>query len=139
MSLNKNEFFKRAFTQAKESFGDKRKILNTLNTAVEKALYLENANGEVTGLVEKVKLFIIMLRAYFKGEYKEIPWKSISLILAGLIYFVNPLDLVSDFIPVIGYVDDFTVVLWVFKSVEEDVNRFQEHYYGPEISLKNQA
>ena len=137
MNLNKNEFFTRAFSQAKESFGDKKRILNTLNTAVEKALYLENSSGEVTGLVEKVKLFIIMLRAYFKGEYREIPWKSISLILAGLIYFVNPLDLVSDFIPVIGYVDDLTVVLWVFKSVEEDVNRFQDKYYETEISVSD--
>lgn len=137
MNLNKNEFFTRAFAQAKESFGDKKRILNTLNTAVEKALYLENSSGEVTGLVEKVKLFIIMLRAYFKGEYREIPWKSISLILAGLIYFVNPLDLVSDFIPVIGYVDDLTVVLWVFKSVEEDVNRFQDKYYETEISVSD--
>ncbi len=137
MILNKNEFFKKALDQARESLGDKKKILNTLNTAIEKALYLENGNGEVTGLVEKIKLFIIMLRAYFKGEYKEIPWKSISLILAGLIYFVNPLDLISDFIPVIGYVDDFTVILLVFKSVEEDVNRFQQNFYSVKRSSGN--
>jgi len=128
MSEDKNKFFIRAFENAKRMFSSKEKVLETLDTAFKKSIDLENDKGEVSSLTEKVKLFILMIRSYVKGEYREVPFKSILLILAGLIYFINPFDLIGDFIPGIGYIDDIGLILWILKSVEDDVIRFKEDY-----------
>lgn len=128
MSEDKNKFFIRAFENAKRMFSSKEKVLETLDTAFQKSIDLENDKGEISSLTEKVKLFILMIRSYVKGEYREVPFKSILLILAGLIYFINPFDLIGDFIPGIGYIDDIGLILWILKSVEDDVIRFKEDY-----------
>jgi uncharacterized membrane protein YkvA (DUF1232 family) len=128
MSEDKNKYFIRAFENAKRIFSNKKKVLETLDNAFKKSIDLENENGEISSLTEKVKLFILMIQSYVKGEYREIPFKSILLIFTGLIYFINPFDLIGDFIPGIGYIDDIGLILWILKSVEEDVVRFKEHY-----------
>jgi uncharacterized membrane protein YkvA (DUF1232 family) len=134
MSEDKNKFFIRAFENAKRMFSSKEKVLETLDTAFQKSIDLENDKGEVSSLTEKVKLFILMIRSYVKGEYREVPFKSILLIFAGLIYFINPFDLIGDFIPGIGYIDDIALILWILKSVEEDVLRFKEDYLAVDKS-----
>jgi uncharacterized membrane protein YkvA (DUF1232 family) len=40
-----------------------------------------------------------------------------------LAYLVSPLDLVPDFIPVIGYADDVVVVAWALRSVVRRAGR----------------
>ncbi len=115
-------------------FSSKEKVLETLDTAFQKSIDLENDKGEVSSLTEKVKLFILMIRSYVKGEYREVPFQSILLILAGLIYFINPFDLIVDFIPGIGYIDDIGLILWILKSVDEDVLRFKEDYLAVDKS-----
>lgn len=128
MTEDKNKFFIRAFENAKRMFSSKEKVLETLDTAFQKSVDLENNSDEISSLTAKVKLFILMIRSYIKGEYREVPFKSILLIFAGLIYFINPFDLIGDFIPGIGYIDDIGLILWILKSVEEDVIRFKENY-----------
>lgn len=128
MTEKSNTFFIRAMENAKRIFSSKEKVLETLDSAFQKTINLENSEGEVSKLTQKVKLFILMIRSYVKGEYREVPFKSILLIFAALIYFINPFDLIGDFIPGIGYLDDITIILWVLKSVEEDVLRFKEEY-----------
>ena len=44
-------------------------------------------------------------------------WKQIIIVLLAFIYVVSPLDLIPDFIPVIGWLDDLGVLAWVAKQV----------------------
>ena len=122
-------YFNYAMAQARELFSNREKLVNTVDKAFRKVTDIEGEEGEIRGLANKVKIFIRMIRAYIEGEYREVPWKTMLIILAGLIYFLNPFDLVPDFLPGVGYMDDITVVLWVFKSVEEDILKFQDYFY----------
>ena len=124
MSDSKNKFFIRAYQNVREMFSNRETVMETLDRAFKKTIKLEDEEGEVNSLTNKVKLFILMIRSYVKGEYREVPLKSILLIFAGLIYFINPFDLIGDFIPGIGYVDDMSIIYWILRSVEEDVFRF---------------
>ena len=54
------------------------------------------------------------------------PWKSIALIVAGILYFTYPMDLIPDFIPVAGIIDDVALIAWIYKSVQEDIEKFLE-------------
>ena len=47
-------------------------------------------------------------------------------IIAGVIYFVSPIDAIPDFIPVIGFMDDAFVISLVMRGVRKDVENFRE-------------
>lgn len=65
-----------------------------------------------------------MLRSWFNGDYKNISAKSIIAVVAALIYFVNPFDLIPDFIPVIGQIDDILILGYLIKIVNKEIERF---------------
>jgi uncharacterized membrane protein YkvA (DUF1232 family) len=92
-----------------------------MEEASSKADRVKAALGEA---FEIVKTFSRLVVAYLRGEYRDVPWKTIVLIVAALVYFLSPFDLIPDFIPVIGYVDDAAVLVWVAKSIKDDLDRF---------------
>ena len=54
-------------------------------------------------LFNQVKLALEMLKDYRSKVYTGIPWRTIGLITVGLLYFLNPFDVVPDLIPLIRY------------------------------------
>ncbi|HOY40843.1 MAG: DUF1232 domain-containing protein [Chitinophagales bacterium] len=84
--------------------------------------------GESSEVFYKVQDSVIalsrMLSAWMKGDYRNISTKSIIAVVAALIYFVNPLDLIPDFIPVIGQLDDIFVLGYLIKTLNKEIERF---------------
>jgi uncharacterized membrane protein YkvA (DUF1232 family) len=66
-----------------------------------------------------------MLKAWSSGRYKDVPKKTLLLSTAALVYFLSPIDLIPDFIPVVGVLDDVTVVMLVLSAIGQDLERFQ--------------
>jgi uncharacterized membrane protein YkvA (DUF1232 family) len=80
--------------------------------------------ASLPGLVGQVRVGFSMVRDYVKGDYRKLPWWTIASIAGSLAYFLAPIDLVPDFIPLLGYIDDATVVAAVFASLREDIRRY---------------
>lgn len=84
--------------------------------------------GEATESFYKTQDSIIaltrMVRSWAKGDYRNISTQSIIAVVAALIYFVNPLDLIPDFIPVIGQIDDILIIGYLIKTVNKEIERF---------------
>lgn len=70
------------------------------------------------------KLMISMLNDYRKGEYRNVPWFTIGAVAFTLLYILNPLDLIPDFIPVLGYIDDLTVLTLTLNLVQTDLHNY---------------
>ncbi|MFW5824717.1 MAG: YkvA family protein [Marinobacter sp.] len=71
-----------------------------------------------------VRLMFSLLRDYWNGRYRQIPWKSVAAIAGALFYVLNPLDLIPDFIIGFGLLDDAGVVALCLKLVESDLHRY---------------
>lgn len=82
------------------------------------------AAGTVGQLGDEVKVLLRLVRAYATGEYREVPLESMLLIVAGLGYLVSPLDLVPDFVPGAGALDDLTVIGFVLGIVRRHLDEF---------------
>ena len=84
--------------------------------------------GETTESFYKIQDNVIaltrMVRSWIKGDYKNISTKSIIAVVAALLYFVNPLDLIPDFIPIIGQIDDIFVLGYMIKTLNKEIERF---------------
>lgn len=70
------------------------------------------------------KIMYGMLKDYRKGIYTNVPWFTIASIAFSFLYILNPFDIVPDFIPGIGYVDDFAVISFALKFIESDLHNY---------------
>lgn len=100
---------------------DKQEAASVLDKALRKAAEQE---GRLKRVWAELQTFFRLVRAWTRGAYREVPWKTIVLVLAALIYFLNPLDLIPDVLLGLGYLDDATVIAWVFRSVKRDLDEF---------------
>lgn len=82
--------------------------------------------GPLGRFVKDAKLMLSIVKDYWSGAYREIPWWSIASVVAALIYVVNPFDLIPDVIPVIGQLDDAAVVAACLLMVEQDLHQYGE-------------
>ena len=95
----------------------------TLNRT--KSILQKLKNSKWKPFKEDVLLLIEMLKAYKNKEYSTVPWKSISAITFTLLYIINPFDIVPDFIPFVGYVDDISVLGFCLNLVRSDLEAFK--------------
>ena len=73
-----------------------------------------------------IPVMISMIRSYVRKEYTEIPIGSIISMISALIYFVSPVDIIPDFLPVVGYLDDAAVVAACIKLVKSDIDDYKQ-------------
>ena len=119
-----NKFFQIALGKASKLLGKKGRLLFLL-IQLGKKLRLVNWKA-VNGSQVKEKFATLgrLAKAYALGHYRQVPWKSMISVVAAILYFVSPLDLISDFIPVIGLSDDVGVLLWVYNSMAGEISEF---------------
>jgi uncharacterized membrane protein YkvA (DUF1232 family) len=82
-------------------------------------------NNQLERFTTDVVLFVSLVKDYYQGNYRKVPYKTISAVTVGLLYILNPIDLIPDFIPVIGYIDDALIIAFCLKMVEKDLKKYQ--------------
>ena len=70
------------------------------------------------------KLMFGMLKDYKKGVYTNIPWFTVAAIGLSLLYVLNPFDMLPDFVPGVGYVDDFALFTVVLRFIQTDLHSY---------------
>ncbi len=81
-------------------------------------------SGKLQRFSSDIKLMFSMLRDYWQGNYREVPWKSVAAIAGALVYVMNPMDVIPDLILGFGFIDDAGVVALCLKMVESDLLRY---------------
>jgi len=108
--------------KANEYVKDKKKSLGLLNDALRKANIKRGALGDAW---EKFQLLFGVFKDWINGNYKEMPARSLLMIVLGIVYFVSPIDGVFDYIPFAGLVDDAAVAGFVISQVSVDLERYK--------------
>jgi uncharacterized membrane protein YkvA (DUF1232 family) len=110
----------------------------TLEALLERQRVIEDkvkGSGKLRRFSADIKLMFSMVRDYWQGNYRAVPWKSIAAIAGALLYVMNPLDFIPDFIIGVGFLDDVGVVAVCLKLVESDLHRYAAwKQYKEEIS-----
>jgi len=124
-----NRFFERARQKAEETLRDPEKLREVIDSAVHMASK-PGASSKFSEISDKFQTLVRLVRAYLNREYHIVPWQTLILAVTALVYFVNPFDLVTDFIPLIGFIDDAAVLTAVLASINHDLNNFLEWESG---------
>ncbi len=118
------EALNRTKNRAEEYLHDPDKSKRLLETAVKKADQHKDTHIPQMDFWLQLKAFFRLLKAYIRHEYTVIPWGSIVMITGAIIYFVSPIDLLLDWIPLLGYIDDAAVVVFVIRQIRNDLEKF---------------
>lgn len=102
----------------------------TLRLAASATNLAHQQESPLHGVWKSLMALIRMVRAWAKGSYRDVPWRSLLFATAAVLYFVSPIDAIADFIPVVGYVDDAMVIAWVANAIRKDLDRFEDWESG---------
>jgi uncharacterized membrane protein YkvA (DUF1232 family) len=72
-----------------------------------------------------MKLLFTVTKDYVTGVYTEVPWTTIAGIIGSLIYVLSPIDLVPDFLPFVGLLDDAAVLGLCLKAIDIDLQKYK--------------
>ncbi len=115
----------KSFMDAQKEAESMLKDPNKSKAILEKALKKSSDNKSVfDDIWDDLQALIRMVRAYRKGDYTQISKKSIILVGGALVYLVNPLDIIPDIAPLVGLLDDFTIIGYVINTVRQEVKDF---------------
>lgn len=121
--VKESKTFKKAENTAREYINNPGKLESLFNEASKKAHEKQDQLGVVwTQLLACFRL----IKAYAKGQYRKVPWRSLVMIIASVLYFVWLVDVVPDFIPFLGFLDDAALLGWTIKTFKSDVDEFIE-------------
>ncbi len=113
-----------AHRRAERLASDSEETERLLTRAMSKAQRVRNV-GRVKGFWSDLTTLLRLVRARISGRYTELPWRALVSAITGIVYFVNPLDVLPDVIPFLGYVDDAAVLAFVLRMIAGDLARFR--------------
>ena len=92
----------------------------------QRAQDIEGKLPKLKTLFEQGKIMLGMVKDYWNGSYREVPYWAISAVALALLYVLNPADVLPDVLLGVGYLDDATVVAFCLKLVQREIERYQE-------------
>ncbi len=114
--------FAKARTKAERYAKDPKKLTSLFEAAAKKAE--RTPRGALSEGWAYLNTMIRLIRAFAKGDYRDISWETLVAIVLAVVYFVSPIDVIPDFIPIVGHVDDLLVVGFVLKQVRGELYTF---------------
>lgn len=72
------------------------------------------------------KLLLGLVADYWKGNYRTIPFWAIGAVVFSLLYVLNPFDLIPDYIPGAGQIDDVAVMSVCLYLVEKELEKYRK-------------
>jgi uncharacterized membrane protein YkvA (DUF1232 family) len=117
----------KAATKAGALLNDKKALAGLLVSASSK---IEAGGNRIASVKNDAATLIELLKAWIRGEYREVPWNTLLLGTGAVVYFVNPFDAIPDILPAAGLLDDASVIGFVLASAKNDIEKFRKHRTG---------
>ena len=107
-----------------------------LQQLLKKALRKASHNkSSLSDILEQLYLLVELVKAWSKKEYREISKKTIIMVIATIVYFVSPLDLIPDFLFGLGIFDDVAVIGYTVKQISNELDAFKNWKENSSIIL----
>jgi uncharacterized membrane protein YkvA (DUF1232 family) len=120
--ITQSTAFRRAAIDAEAYARDPKRLRQLLEDAVGKISVIPR--GPFAETWPYLMAMIRLIRDYHRAEYRDISETNLLVIIAAILYFVSPFDVIPDWVPVLGHIDDAFVISLALKSVRADLDTF---------------
>ena len=114
--------FRKATAEAESYVKDPERLRKLVGDAREKINHIPR--GPFAETWPYLMAMIRLIRAYHQLEYRDVSPPNLLVIVAAMIYFVSPFDVIPDSVPILGHIDDAMVVRLALESVRGDLDTF---------------
>ncbi len=118
--------FKKILGRAEEYLKKPLRIKQLLNDAYQKASEKKEFGAIAHEVWENLQILSRMIKASATGDYHGIPTPTLLGGVAVILYFLTPIDFVPDFIPVVGLLDDVSLLAWFMTSIKGEMDKFAD-------------
>jgi uncharacterized membrane protein YkvA (DUF1232 family) len=118
----RSEAFARALADAKSHANDPALLRALFEEAASKAAAIPKE--PFADSWPYVQTMLRLLRAYFRGEYRNVSQDDLFWVITAMNYFVDPFDLIPDEVPFLGFVDDATVMAFAVGRTRQTLDDF---------------
>ena len=125
LKISKNILFNVFVGRATKLLGRPFKVVTVLNEVADKLTIEDNKDNKFKQLWDVALTLVRLVRRYATGEYREIQTFTVVSGLAVLLYVLSPIDLIPDFIPVVGLLDDLSLISWFVGRFQGEITRFR--------------
>lgn len=87
--------------------------------------HLETNASALTAVWDDVRAALRLLVAWVQRSYRQVSGTSLVLLVAALIYFVTPVDIIPDTLGALGFVDDIAVIETAIEATRAELDRFR--------------
>ncbi len=126
LRISKNVVFNLFIERATKLLGRPFKVVNVLNEVATKLSDAKSKNNKFQQLFDVAQVLVRLVRRYASGDYRQISTTTIVSGLAVLLYVLSPIDLIPDFIPVVGFLDDLSLISWFVGKFQGEITKFRE-------------
>ena len=120
--ITQSAAFRRAAIDAETLAKDPKRLRRLIEDAVGKIAIIPR--GPFADTWPYLMAMIRLIRDYHRAEYRDISETNLQIIIAAILYFVSPFDVIPDWVPVLGHIDDAFVISLALKSVRMDLDTF---------------
>jgi uncharacterized membrane protein YkvA (DUF1232 family) len=126
IQISKNAIFSIFINRASKLLGKPFKVITVLNEAADKLASENSKDNKFKQLFDIALTLVRLVRNYISGDYRQIQTSTIISGLAVLLYVLSPIDLVPDFIPVLGFLDDLSLISWFVGKFQVEITNYRE-------------
>jgi len=101
---------------------DKSKLNELVDTA---SINMDSGRRKINSIKGDLSTLLSLIKAWVKGDYRNVSRTTLLMSAGAVIYFVNPLDAIPDVLPATGLLDDATVIGIVIASIKKDIEKFR--------------
>jgi len=117
-----SRWLNRSIKRAKTVLGDLKQSEDILAKAGAK---IEAQKSRLKDFKSDLELLREFVADWVRGRYRRVPAQTIFIAFGALIYFLNPFDMVTDFLPVWGFLDDATLIALAIKGIRNDLEEYK--------------
>ena len=82
--------------------------------------------GVLSQYWQDIKTSFALLKDWYMGNYTKIPFRMVASIAGAMLYLVSPLDVVPDWVPFGGLLDDALVLAAIFALSRRDLDEYAD-------------
>jgi len=115
-------WFGRQLDRVSERLG--RGYLELLGRGGRMSETVRGAPKRMRNVANQTQLVVELIDDVRDGTYRDLPWRSVAIASAGLLYSVSPADVIPEFVPLLGALDDMVVMALTTRWIERDLRAY---------------